>query len=98
MGKMIENIIKPEDLKNTFAIIVPNLEQPWNLLNHCKKWMNVLTTAIYNITPNLKTKDMDALRARIENLYKTYKEPEFDKDGKLIVKKIKKRNINNDDE
>ena len=60
--------------------------------------MNVLTTAIYNITPNLKTKDMDALRSRIENFYKTYKEPEFDKDGKLIAKKIKKRNLNNDDE
>ena len=52
--------------------------------------MKVLTDAIYKITPNLKTKDMDALRARIENLYKTYQEPEFDKDGKLISKKIKK--------
>ena len=41
---------------------------------------------------------MDALRSRIENFYKTYKEPEFDKDGKLIAKKIKKRNLNNDDE
>ena len=92
MGTMIENIIRPEDLDNTFAIIVPNLEQPWNLLNHCKKWMKVLTDAIYKITPNLKTKDMDALRGRIENLYKTYKEPEFDKDGKLISKMIKKRN------
>ena len=26
MGNMIENIIKPDDLENTFAIIVPNLE------------------------------------------------------------------------
>jgi hypothetical protein len=26
MGNMIENIIKPEDLINTFAVIVPNLE------------------------------------------------------------------------
>ena len=98
MGSMIENIIKPEDLENTFAIIVPNLEQPWNLINHCKKWMKVLTDAIYKITPNLRPKDMEALRARIENLYKTYQEPEFDKDGKLISKKIKKRNIKKDDD
>jgi len=35
---------------------------------------------------------MDKLRGRIEDLYKTYTEPEFDKDGKLINKKIKKRN------
>ena len=53
--------------------------------------MKVLTDAIFRITPNLKSKEMDALRGRIENLYKTYAEPEFDKDGKLISKKIKKR-------
>ena len=42
---------------------------------------------------------MDALRARIENLYKeTWKEPEFDKDGKLISTKIKKRNIANEED
>ena len=61
--------------------------------------MKVLTNAIYNITPNLKTKEMDALRARIENLYKgAYQEPEFDKDGKLISKKIKKRNVQNEED
>jgi hypothetical protein len=61
--------------------------------------MKVLQDAIYKITPNLKSKDMDALRARIENLYKeTWKEPEFDKDGKLISKKIKKRNITNEED
>jgi hypothetical protein len=43
--------------------------------------MKVLTEAIYKITPRLKSKEMDMLRGRIENLYKTYKEPEFDKDG-----------------
>lgn len=66
-------------------------------MEHCKKWMNVLTEAIFKITPNLKTKDMDALRARIENLYKSYQEPEFDKNGNLISKKLTKR-INKDDE
>jgi len=55
--------------------------------------MKVLTDAIYSITPNLKAKDMDSLRSRISNLYKTYKEPEFDKDGKLISKRVKKRKI-----
>lgn len=60
--------------------------------------MKVLTEAIYKITPNLKTKEMDALRNRVEILYKTYKEPEFDKDGKLISRQIKKRNIKKDDD
>ena len=33
---------------------------------------------------------MGKLRERIEILYKTYEEPELDKDNKLINKKIKK--------
>jgi len=32
---------------------------------------------------------MDKLRGRIEDLYKSYTEPEFDQDGKLIRKKLK---------
>lgn len=51
MGGMIKTILKPADLEYTFAIIVPNLEQPWNLMNHCQKWMKVLTDAVYEITP-----------------------------------------------
>lgn len=35
MGGMIETILKPEDLENTFAVIVPNMNEPWNLMNHC---------------------------------------------------------------
>lgn len=33
MGKMIPKVIQPEDLKNTMAIIVPDLEQPWDIMN-----------------------------------------------------------------
>lgn len=42
------------------------------------------------MTPNLDYKKLDILKTRIEELYKTYEEPEFDKDGKYISKKIKK--------
>lgn len=96
MGYMIDKIIRPEDLEYTFAIIVPNLEQPWNLYSHCKKWMKILTDAIYRITPHMNYKVMERLRERIVNLYKTYTEPEFDKDGKYINKKIKNRNREED--
>ena len=34
---------------------------------------------------------LEHLKERIEELYKTYVEPELDKDGKLINKKIRKR-------
>lgn len=30
---MIPKVLQPEDLEFTFAIIVPDLEQPWDLIN-----------------------------------------------------------------
>ena len=41
------------------------------------------------ISPKLKLTVLEQLKERMEELYKTYKEPELDKDGKLINKKIR---------
>lgn len=91
MCNMLPNVLSPEDLEFTFAIIVPDLDQPWDLMAQCEKWMNALKSAIFKISPLVKLKKLDRLKERIEELYKTYKEPELDKDGKLINKKLKKR-------
>ena len=98
MGEMLVKILKPEDLEYTFTIIMPDLEQPWDIMNQCEKWMSVLKSAIFKITPNLDFKQLERLRERIVNVCKTYEEPEFDKDGKLINKKIRlnKNQQNND--
>jgi len=90
MGEVISKILKPEDLEYTFAIIMPDLEQPWDIKNQTIKWMDVLKEAVYKMTPNLDFKKLEVLKMRIEEFYKTYEEPEFDKDGKYISKKIKK--------
>ena len=50
--------------------------------------MDALKKAIFQISPKLKLKTLEHLKERIEELYKTYVEPELDKDGKLINKKI----------
>lgn len=86
MGKMIPKIIKPKDLQHTFAVIIPDIEQPWEIMNQCEKWIKVLKDAIYQITPNLELRQLDKLKERIEQCYKSYSEPEFDKDGKFIRK------------
>ena len=88
--KMIPQVLTPEDLEYTFAIIVPDLEQPWDLMNQCEKWMKCLKDAIFMISPKLKLTVLEQLKERMEEFYKTYKEPELDKDGKLINKKIRK--------
>ena len=59
--------------------------------------MKVLMDGIFKVTPNLDLKTLTHLRERIEILYKTYEEPEFDADGKLIMKKMKSININKGD-
>ena len=87
MGHMIAKVLRPEDLEYTFAIIVPDLEQPWEIMNHCAKWMDCLKRAIFQITPNLKLKTLERLRETIVDLYKTYKEPELDAHGKLKNRK-----------
>lgn len=33
MASMIPKVLGPEDLEFTFAVIVPDLEQPWDLMN-----------------------------------------------------------------
>ncbi len=93
MGAMIPKVLTPEDLEYTYAMIMPDTENPWEMMDQCEKWMSVLKEGIFQITPKLEFKVMNDLRERIENLFKTYEEPEFDADGKLIVKKIKNKNF-----
>jgi hypothetical protein len=50
--------------------------------------MKVLKDAVYSISLNLNLKTFDKLRDKTVDLYKTYEEPEFDKEGKFINKKI----------
>lgn len=89
MGPMIANVIKPEDLEFTYAVIMPEMEKPWDLMDNCTKWINVLKDGIFKITPKLELKQMQELRERNETLYKTYEEPEVDEEGNLKNKKVK---------
>ena len=60
--------------------------------------MKVLKDGIYQVTPNLQLRKLDSLKERIIDLFKTYQEPEFDKNGKFIPKKIRKAYVNNDED
>ena len=86
MGYMLTKVLRPEDLQHTFALIVPDMEQPWMIMQQCEKWMAVLKENIFKITPNLELRTLEMLKKRIVDVYKTYQEPEFDKDGKFISK------------
>ena len=92
MGQMISTILQPADLEYTFAIIMPDIEQPWNVMAQTEKWMKVLKESIFKVSQQIQDlKYLERLRERIEHLCKTYEEPEFDANGKFISKKIKKQ-------
>ena len=93
MGDMISTILQPADLQYTFAVIMPDTEQPWNIMAHTEKWMKVLKESIYKVSNKIEDlRTLDKLKQRIEHLCKTYEEPEFDQQtGKFISKKIKKQ-------
>ena len=93
MSAMLPKILKPEDLENTLAVVVPDTEQPWDIMTQTEKWMNVLKEAIFEISPKLNLKTLERLKDRNVDLYKTYEEPEIDEEGKLLNKKIKKRTM-----
>lgn len=47
MGYMLTKVLKPEDLQYTFAIIMPDIEQPWLIMSQVQKWMQCLQDAIF---------------------------------------------------
>lgn len=51
--------------------------------------MNILKDAIFQLSGKLNLRTLEKLRERNIHLCKTYEEPEFDKDGNFINKKLK---------
>lgn len=85
---MIPKILRPQDLEYTFAVIMPDMEQPWEIMNHCEKWMKVLKEAIFKISPHVPIKKLDFLKDRIEDQFRSFAEPEFGENGKFISKRV----------
>ena len=44
---MIPKILKPEDLEFTMAVIMPEMEHPWDIMDNCEKWVSVLKEGIF---------------------------------------------------
>ena len=69
---MIPKILRPQDLEYSFAIIMPDMEQPWNIMEQCDKWMKILKDQIFKVSPNLPIKQLDFLKDRVEEFFKTF--------------------------
>ena len=89
VGHILTKVLKPEDLEYTFAIIMPDMSEPWDIMNQVTRLIKVLKDAIFKLTPQLELRTLERLRERIIDLHKTFEEPQFDKDGQFIPKQKK---------
>jgi tRNA A58 N-methylase Trm61 len=39
---LLECVVKPEDLETTCAVIVLDIDRPWDLMSDLKKWLQTL--------------------------------------------------------
>jgi hypothetical protein len=49
-------VIKPDDLENLCAVIVLDMDKPWELDASFKKWMKALQSLMFELTPKMKSK------------------------------------------
>ena len=81
---LLQQVLKPDDLEYTCAIIMLDLDQPWELMNSLTKWMGALQDTI--LAMKLPFQVQERIKNRLTTYVKTYEEPEVDENGKLLVK------------
>lgn len=69
---MIKQVLKPEDLENTCALIVLDFDQPWEMMNALQRWMGALSEAILDIMKLLKSSEQDKMKDRLTRYVKNY--------------------------
>jgi Dynein light intermediate chain (DLIC) len=81
---LLKTILKPETLESTAALIVIDLDQPWDLKESLYKWMRFLDDTIKEVLNKLPLEKKMALQKRIERYIKGYKKLD---EGKVSEKK-----------
>lgn len=54
---LIKQVLKPESLHYTCAMIVLDFDQPWEMMNALQRWMGVLGETILDIMKLLKSSE-----------------------------------------
>lgn len=80
---LLEAAIEPANLQSTAAVIVLDLDQPWELMNQLQKWFKALQAHLFKILPNLEPGKYEKMKNEIVKQWKTYQEPILDDQGQL---------------
>lgn len=70
--ELLKVALKPELLETTAALIVIDLDQPWDMKESLFKWMRLLEELVKDVLKNLSLEKRTSLQKRIERYIKKY--------------------------
>jgi hypothetical protein len=78
---LLKQVLKPEDLESTCALIVLDFDQPWEMMNALQRWMEALRETVLDLMKLLKSSEQDKMKDRLTRYVKNYeKQEEGDED------------------
>ncbi|EAR92881.3 cytoplasmic dynein 1 light intermediate chain 1 (macronuclear) [Tetrahymena thermophila SB210] len=81
-SQLLPIVLKQNTVKDTLITIMLDLSEPWTFMEQLDKWIEMITNHLQSLQINLET--LDQMRAKVEKLFRDYKEPVLDSDGKLV--------------
>jgi len=95
MQDLLAHCLKEDTIENMIICLCLDMTEPWNALSTLSEWMNIINERIAKVLRDMPLQKQDKLREKLAQYVKTYEQPKFDEEGKLI---IKKKNLDNPDE
>ena len=72
---LLEAVLKPDSLEQLAAVIVLDLDTPWNMMAELKRWIKLLQSCLFKLLPEMKPGTYEKMKEKLENHIKTYEEP-----------------------
>jgi len=92
MQDLLVHCLREDTIENMIVCICIDMTEPWNALNTLSEWMNIVNERITKVLADMPLYKQDKLREKLAKHIKTYEQPQFDEEGKLIVKKVNQEN------
>lgn len=84
---LLKLVLKPDMLEYMSAMIVLDLDQPWEMMNALNKWMGLLSEVILNMMKTLPLQTQDQIKERLASHIKNF---EIDTSPEVIKEDGKK--------
>lgn len=84
---LLKLALKPDMLEYMSAMIVLDLDQPWEMMNALNKWMGLLSEVILNMMKTLPLQTQDQIKERLASHIKNF---EIDTSPEVIKEDGKK--------